>query len=53
VPDAHYGEELCAWLTLRPEAAEPLTAEAVCAFATGKLAHYKLPEYVNVSTSSR
>src|SRR5258708_6772260 len=53
VPDAHYGEELCAWLTLRPEAAEPLTAEAVRAFASGKLAHYKIHKYVNVSTSSR
>ncbi len=38
VPDAHYGEELCAWVTLRPQAAEPLTAEAVRTFATGKLA---------------
>jgi fatty-acyl-CoA synthase len=49
VPDAHYGEELCAWVTLRSEATEPLTAEAVRAFATGKLAHYKIPKYVYVA----
>jgi fatty-acyl-CoA synthase len=47
VPDAKYGEELCAWVTLRA-GAEPLTAESVRAFATGKLAHYKIPRYVMV-----
>ncbi|WP_433290051.1 AMP-binding protein [Pseudonocardia sp. CA-142604] len=47
VPDAKYGEELCAWVTIREGAAE-LTAEAVREFATGKLAHYKIPRYVLV-----
>ena len=47
VPDERYGEELCAWVQLR-EGAEPLTAEAVREFATGKLAHYKIPRYVIV-----
>jgi fatty-acyl-CoA synthase len=47
VPDAKYGEELCAWVTLREGAAE-LTAEAVREFASGKLAHYKIPRYVLV-----
>jgi fatty-acyl-CoA synthase len=47
VPDATYGEELMAWVVLRP-GAEPLTAEAVLAFCTGKLAHYKIPRYVHV-----
>jgi len=47
VPDVKYGEELCAWVTLRPGAAE-LTAEGVREFATGKLAHYKIPRYVLV-----
>ncbi|MCO1656816.1 AMP-binding protein [Pseudonocardia humida] len=47
VPDVKYGEELCAWVTLRPGAPE-LTAEAVREFATGKLAHYKIPRYVLV-----
>ena len=47
VPDARYGEELCAWITLR-EGAEPLTAESVREFAAGRLAHYKVPRYVLV-----
>ena len=47
VPDARYGEELCAWIRMR-EGATPLTAEAVRGFATGKLAHYKIPRYVHI-----
>ena len=47
VPDAKYGEELCAWLRMRP-GTEPLDAERVREFATGKLAHYKIPRYVMV-----
>jgi fatty-acyl-CoA synthase len=47
VPDAKYGEELMAWVRLH-EGAEPLTAEALCEFCTGKLAHYKIPRYVHV-----
>ena len=45
VPDEKYGEELCAWIKLRA-GAEPLDADAVREFATGKLAHYKIPRYV-------
>ncbi|WP_436697741.1 AMP-binding protein [Nocardioides sp. BYT-33-1] len=45
VPDEKYGEELCAWIRLRA-GADPLDADAVRAFATGKLAHYKIPRYV-------
>jgi fatty-acyl-CoA synthase len=47
VPDARYGEELCAWVKIR-EGAPELTAEAVREFATGRLAHYKIPRYVVV-----
>ena len=47
VPDEKYGEELCAWVRLRA-GAEPLDAAAVREFATGKLAHYKIPRYVMV-----
>lgn len=47
VPDAKYGEELCAWLRMRP-GAEPLDADAVRAYANGRLAHYKVPRYVMV-----
>jgi fatty-acyl-CoA synthase len=47
VPDANYGEELMAWIVLRPGAAL-LTAEDVREFCTGKLSHYKIPRYVHV-----
>ncbi len=47
VPDARYGEELCAWVRLRPGAPE-LTAEALRDYAAGQLAHYKIPRYVHV-----
>jgi acyl-CoA synthetase (AMP-forming)/AMP-acid ligase II len=45
VPDEKYGEELCAWIRMRP-GAEPLDADKLRDFATGKLAHYKIPRYV-------
>ncbi|WP_280492507.1 AMP-binding protein [Nocardia asiatica] len=47
VPDPKYGEELMAWVRMR-EGATPLDATAVREFATGKLAHFKIPRYVHV-----
>lgn len=47
VPDQKYGEELCAWVRMK-EGVEPLDADAVRAFARGRLAHYKIPRYVMV-----
>jgi fatty-acyl-CoA synthase len=47
VPDARYGEEVMAWIMLRPGAAE-LTVDDVRTFATGRLAHYKIPRYVRI-----
>ena len=47
VPDPRYGEELMAWVVMRP-GAEPLTAEVVRTFCQGRLAHYKVPRYVHV-----
>ncbi len=44
VPDEKYGEELCAWVKVRPGA--ELTAEEVRAYCSGKIAHYKVPRYV-------
>jgi fatty-acyl-CoA synthase len=44
VPDLKYGEELCAWVKLRPGG--ELTAEQVREFCIGKIAHYKVPRYV-------
>lgn len=49
VPDSTYGEELLAWVILR-DPNGTLTAEDVKAFAQGKLAHYKIPRYVEVRT---
>ena len=50
VPDQKYGEELMAWVQLRPGAAE-MTAATLKEFCTGKLAHYKVPRYVKVVES--
>jgi fatty-acyl-CoA synthase len=47
VPDPRYGEELMAWIVMRP-GATPLTAAAVRDFCAGKLAHFKVPRYVHV-----
>ena len=48
VPDERYGEEVMAWVRLR-EGADALSADAVREFAAGKLAHYKIPRYVEVT----
>ncbi|WP_329570895.1 AMP-binding protein [Kitasatospora sp. NBC_01266] len=48
VPDEKYGEELMAWIRLRTGAPE-LTAEALRAYCTGRLAHYKIPRYVHLT----
>nr|BFE68802.1 AMP-binding protein [Actinoplanes digitatis] len=47
VPDARYGEELMAWVVMRP-GATPLTADAVRGFCAGWLSHFKVPRYVHV-----
>ncbi|WP_029089021.1 AMP-binding protein [Brevibacterium album] len=47
VPDDRYGEELLAWVILR-EGYETLTADEVRTFAAGRLAHHKIPRYVEV-----
>jgi fatty-acyl-CoA synthase len=50
VPDARYGEELMACIILKP-GAERLDEAAVAEFCRGKLAHYKIPRYVDVRES--
>jgi fatty-acyl-CoA synthase len=47
VPDARFGEELCAWVKLRPGA--ELSLEDLRAFCIGKIAHYKIPRYLRIS----
>jgi fatty-acyl-CoA synthase len=44
VPDAKYGEELCAWLVLK--SGETMTAEELHDYCRGAIAHYKVPRYV-------
>ncbi len=44
VPDARYGEELCAWVIVKPGHA--VTEDEVRAFCQGRIAHYKIPRYV-------
>jgi fatty-acyl-CoA synthase len=44
VPDAKYGEELCAWVKLKPETSA--TAVEIQAFCKGQIAHYKIPRYI-------
>ena len=45
VPDAKYGEELCACIILRP-GTQATTAEDIRAFCDGQIAYYKIPRYV-------
>ncbi len=47
VPDAKYGEELCAWIKVR--AGGELSTEQVRDYCTGRIAHYKVPRYVRVT----
>ncbi|KVD90207.1 AMP-binding protein [Burkholderia stagnalis] len=44
VPDAKYGEEVCAWIVLR--AGEQMSEDDVRAFCNGQIAHYKIPRYI-------
>jgi fatty-acyl-CoA synthase len=44
VPDATYGEELCAWVRLRR--GQELTAGELKAYCSGQIAHFKIPKYV-------
>ncbi len=46
VPDAKYGEELCAWIITRENATVDLAS--IQEFCKGKIAHYKIPRYVKI-----
>ncbi len=47
VPDARYGEELCAWVKLRP--GQQLTEDELKGYCAGKIAHFKVPRYIRFS----
>ena len=44
VPDVRYGEELCAWVIIKP--GMELVEDEVRAFCKGQIAHYKVPRYI-------
>ncbi len=44
VPDIKYGEEVCAWIVLRP--GEHATPEEIREFCNGQIAHYKIPKHI-------
>ncbi len=44
MPDERFGEELCAWVKLAPDAR--LDEDELRAFCRSNLAHYKVPRYV-------
>ena len=44
VPDDHYGEELMAWIQLRP--GSDVSEDDIRGFCDGKIAHFKIPRYV-------
>ncbi|HAX21568.1 MAG TPA: AMP-binding protein [Hydrogenophaga sp.] len=44
VPDQKYGEELCAWVIVKP--GQTLDEDTVRAFCKGQIAHYKVPRYI-------
>lgn len=46
IPDERMGEELCAWVRLKPGASAD--AEAIREFCRGQIAHYKVPRYVRI-----
>jgi fatty-acyl-CoA synthase len=41
------GEELCAWVKLRP--GQDLTEQDLRAYCTGKIAHFKIPRYLRIT----
>jgi fatty-acyl-CoA synthase len=47
VPDVKYGEEIMAWVQV--EEGSTLTADEVKEFCRGKIAHYKVPRYIEVT----
>jgi len=46
VPDVKYGEQLMAWVKLRPGGS--VTTDELRDFCRGKIAHYKVPRYVKL-----
>jgi fatty-acyl-CoA synthase len=48
VPDAKFGEEVCAWIKLKE--GEEASEDDIRSFCDGKLAHFKIPRYIRFVT---
>ncbi|MGH8822454.1 MAG: AMP-binding protein, partial [Rhodoferax sp.] len=48
LPDKRYGEELCAWVIVKP--GRSLQEDEVRDFCKGQIAHYKVPKYIRFVT---
>jgi fatty-acyl-CoA synthase len=48
VPDVKFGEEVCAWIQLKPGVSS--TAEEIREFCQNQIAHYKVPRYIRFVT---
>jgi len=44
LPDRKYGEELCAWIIVKP--GQSATEDDIREFCKGQIAHYKVPKYI-------
>jgi fatty-acyl-CoA synthase len=49
LPDRKYGEELCAWVIVKP--GQTATEEEIRDFCKGQIAHYKVPKYIQFVTA--
>ena len=47
VPDQRFGEEVMAWVRLKPDA--DATEDSIRDFCRGRIAHYKVPRYVKLT----
>jgi fatty-acyl-CoA synthase len=48
LPDRKYGEELCAWIIVKP--GQSATEDDIRSFCKGQIAHYKVPKYIQFVT---
>ena len=48
VPDVKFGEEVCAWIQLKPGTSS--TAEEIREYCQNQIAHYKVPRYIRFVT---
>ena len=44
IPDERVGEEVCAWIRLKPN--QKMTIEEFHKFCEGKIAFFKIPKYI-------